>query len=282
MSSPRQEPLPTFWPRPGQTPVIDRDIFCPNCSYNLRGIQSKVCPECGKPIEMLTTTSPGLPWTRRRADGSFTTFYEMVWLVIARPRQLAAEMWESGRLSVREAKLFRWICIFHALVPLWVMWAWAVSRWWTQSTGVLVAGGALALLWLWRATGWLPKLMRRQTMSAERHRRAYALAQYTAAPLVLAPICLLLSMAALAAWRAAGGAKGASASLVIFACAVVAAAYVLSWAYACMAFLYNTMKTNAAELTAWGTMLLVSWFIQGLIILVGAPVAIAWLMAKLP
>jgi hypothetical protein len=49
-----------------------------------------------------------------------------------------------------------------------------------------------------------------------------------------------------------------------------------------MAFLYNTMKTNAAELTAWGTMLLVSWFIQGLIILVGAPVAIAWLMAKLP
>ena len=27
------------------------DLFCPNCGYNLRGIDSERCPECGVVID---------------------------------------------------------------------------------------------------------------------------------------------------------------------------------------------------------------------------------------
>jgi hypothetical protein len=30
-----------------QAYLADRDFICPDCSYNLRGLNSSVCPECG-------------------------------------------------------------------------------------------------------------------------------------------------------------------------------------------------------------------------------------------
>src|SRR5687767_11336956 len=29
-----------------------RDIPCPSCSYNLRGLRSSACPECGAPLSL--------------------------------------------------------------------------------------------------------------------------------------------------------------------------------------------------------------------------------------
>lgn len=30
---------------------MDRNIFCPTCGYNLRGLPDGACPECGQPFE---------------------------------------------------------------------------------------------------------------------------------------------------------------------------------------------------------------------------------------
>ncbi len=38
--------------------LADRDFPCPGCRYNLRGVESPVCPECGRTIE-LTISRPG-------------------------------------------------------------------------------------------------------------------------------------------------------------------------------------------------------------------------------
>jgi hypothetical protein len=32
----------------------DRDVYCPGCGYNLRGVQTNVCPECGRSLTMQT------------------------------------------------------------------------------------------------------------------------------------------------------------------------------------------------------------------------------------
>ncbi len=38
--------------------LADRDFPCPGCTYNLRGVEQPVCPECGRAIE-LTIARPG-------------------------------------------------------------------------------------------------------------------------------------------------------------------------------------------------------------------------------
>jgi small-conductance mechanosensitive channel len=30
----------------------DRDVQCPRCAYNLRGLSAPRCPECGRPLEL--------------------------------------------------------------------------------------------------------------------------------------------------------------------------------------------------------------------------------------
>jgi hypothetical protein len=32
--------------------LADRDIVCPGCAYNLRGLRSDRCPECGDQLEL--------------------------------------------------------------------------------------------------------------------------------------------------------------------------------------------------------------------------------------
>jgi hypothetical protein len=32
--------------------LADRDLACPNCAYNLRGLTTDRCPECGEPLRL--------------------------------------------------------------------------------------------------------------------------------------------------------------------------------------------------------------------------------------
>ena len=47
------------------TEVAD-DLFCPECGYSLRGIDSvDRCPECGHGSERARLTASNIPWTYR-------------------------------------------------------------------------------------------------------------------------------------------------------------------------------------------------------------------------
>jgi hypothetical protein len=37
--------------------LTDRDVACPNCKYNLRGLQETWCPECGDPLVLALSKS---------------------------------------------------------------------------------------------------------------------------------------------------------------------------------------------------------------------------------
>src|SRR4051812_12709994 len=45
------------------------DLHCPQCGYNLRGIDSDVCPECGLAIDRVAFAQSQLPWSHRRRIG---------------------------------------------------------------------------------------------------------------------------------------------------------------------------------------------------------------------
>lgn len=43
--------------------LAERDVLCPFCGYNLRGLQDAVCPECGRFLRITLTDTP-----RRKED----------------------------------------------------------------------------------------------------------------------------------------------------------------------------------------------------------------------
>jgi len=74
MNRPDEQPVPTDAPLAGvPVPVsdgwrVDRDIACPTCEYNLRGLLGPVlnCPECGQRVDVieLATRRWDKPWYR--------------------------------------------------------------------------------------------------------------------------------------------------------------------------------------------------------------------------
>jgi rubrerythrin len=46
-----------------QLPIPDWDLRCPRCAYLLTGLDTRRCPECGRPFEMSEVVKP---WTRVR------------------------------------------------------------------------------------------------------------------------------------------------------------------------------------------------------------------------
>jgi hypothetical protein len=57
--------------------LAERDAPCPRCGYNLRGVESAQCPECGEPLK--------LALAKRRRLGGWGPFLVLVfaWLLIA-------------------------------------------------------------------------------------------------------------------------------------------------------------------------------------------------------
>ncbi len=46
--------------------LSDRDVPCPSCGYNLRGLWASQCPECRQPIELEIRNQRRMrPWVRR-------------------------------------------------------------------------------------------------------------------------------------------------------------------------------------------------------------------------
>lgn len=78
--------------------LATRDVDCPGCGYNLRGVEQPVCPECGRGIE-LSVTRPG------RARGFlFFVLLALMWVLIAGSmngvrawKQVRAEASQYGR-----------------------------------------------------------------------------------------------------------------------------------------------------------------------------------------
>jgi predicted RNA-binding Zn-ribbon protein involved in translation (DUF1610 family) len=93
-----------------------RELFCPECGYNLRGITSARCPECGTEIDRAKLAESQIPWVHRAKIGRVRAYVRTAWLATARPNRLAMEM--AGPVSYEDARKFWLVTVGVAWVAL--------------------------------------------------------------------------------------------------------------------------------------------------------------------
>lgn len=62
------------------------DLYCPHCGYNLCGIDSGRCPECGEPFDRATASISRIPWMHRPEIGRIKGWWRTVWMVTWKAR----------------------------------------------------------------------------------------------------------------------------------------------------------------------------------------------------
>jgi hypothetical protein len=200
-------------------------LTCPECGYDLRGIDSDRCPECGWEVDRTLVSRSQLPWTYRgREIGRFTAYGRTVWLATLRPKRLAAEV--ARPVEVADARRFTLVTALVAGVPMALLmlglllvengtnslnplasvafydfvltppaadltlpYAAGMTRWG-------VAPAAIVLFW-WLAVRAPSVWLRGGDLDASRRGRAAALGHYAAAPFACIPVAVMLWLLAL-------------------------------------------------------------------------------------
>jgi hypothetical protein len=110
----------TQTPPASQTPPaparLDEDAFCPECRYNLRGVESNRCPECGREFDRATLRVSAIPWVHRHEIGRFRAYWRTVWFVTASTRRFADEL--SRPTPYADAQRFRWTTVLILCLSL--------------------------------------------------------------------------------------------------------------------------------------------------------------------
>jgi hypothetical protein len=98
------------------------DLFCPGCGYNLRGIESDRCPECGKAFQRHQLSASQIPWTHRHHIGRFRAFLQTVSTAAFHPQLLANSI--QADLSRRDARWFVALCVLPLAAGLGMLLFW--------------------------------------------------------------------------------------------------------------------------------------------------------------
>jgi predicted RNA-binding Zn-ribbon protein involved in translation (DUF1610 family) len=173
------------------------DLVCPECGYDLRGITSEQCPECGQRIDRAGMSLARIPWSHRNAIGRVRAYWRTNLLVIFRPRRLVEEMVRP--VGFADAQRFRHVTVLIAWLPLFVVFVVTlVINWSDATTGIHIPTARFG--WFLEAAcffsllpaAWLALLMisgvgsyffHPTSMSVLQQNRAIALSYYTCAPL---------------------------------------------------------------------------------------------------
>jgi hypothetical protein len=185
-------------------------IHCGNCYYDLRGLTSDRCPECGLTID--ATRGRFILWERRAKLGWMRTFRSTVLMATFYP-------WQLGRACVspvdsRSAKVFRWYAVIQAWLLLSVIYLIAAcqsDRLGLQGGRYIQSDSDLAMLWgtgsdllpilpigllitLILGTSIAP-LFHIRRLPPLRRNRAMAISYYACAPLAFVPFtCVALGL----------------------------------------------------------------------------------------
>ena len=173
-------------------------LYCAECDYDLRGLTSDRCPECGLSIDDLRTGVSRIPWVNRAESGRLLAYWRTVALVSLRARAFSSEV--RRPVSFADAWRFRWVTVLHVYLPVFVGSLVALVRLWDEA--VDLAGAATIPLWLAAQVGILLSLLavtaaprcffRPRRMPIEKQNRAVALSEYASAALMWWPITVVM------------------------------------------------------------------------------------------
>ena len=100
--------------------------MCSQCGYDLRGIASERCPECGFELALQPALTGEIPWTYRKPRGRARSFMQTV-LKVTRGGPWISRM-TAGPVSMRDARRFWLVAATITALPLLLAIAYAQLR----------------------------------------------------------------------------------------------------------------------------------------------------------
>jgi hypothetical protein len=253
-------------------PSIQTDsLHCPDCGYNLFGIESARCPECGLAIDRSILGDSRIPWMHRRRIGRIRAFWRTVVLATLHPKIIAQEV--NRTVGYADAIKFRRVCLLLAILgclPVIVLMVieMPMLRW--EAVGLAVVCEFSVWLYLLCITG-LPSLFfRPNALPVLRQNRAVALSFYTVAPLtaMIVPIGILcvsiLMLDGPNRWISEGE------TLIVVGFALLMA---LLAAHGTNSFILLKHATHCSAARRWimDVCLVSAWLILAYVVLIGIP-----------
>jgi hypothetical protein len=182
------------------------DLVCGACGYNLRGVPSERCPECGRVFGPDHTIANLIPWEQRNHIGRPRAFVKTVYLASFRPRQIASKM--DRPVSRSSAQLFHAVAVLIAAAAVFTVPATLLNIWRDllgrprpngipelyafvlNNQALYLTAGAVAL-WLVAASALVGVFSHPASLPVERQNRALAISHYAAAPLIFFALLLV-------------------------------------------------------------------------------------------
>ena len=289
----QESPLST---QPSVPPAVDLraptsvlNVFCPQCGYNLRGIDSARCPECAYSLDFRRLTEPQLPWLQRSEIGSVRAYWRTVRTAIVRKKTFWEEL--SRPVSYRDAQLFRWITVLLAYLPLVLLIlalmlsgvnadiSTALRRNPFLFISVTVALLVCLLLFMAGATGLPSYFFHPKRLPVEQQNRAVALSYYCCAPLAwLSVVYMLVAVVLLGDWFNFFNPNNIIHTGIIMAC-VVLAVYLccriaLEWPMALCSLHKCATQSPSKRYGLFFLLLPLLWAVLGCIVFIGVPLAV--------
>jgi len=269
------------------------ELFCPECCYNLTGISSTRCPECGHELDWSALQHSRIPWIYRNEIGSWRAYWRTVWLTMLDSRLISDDVRRPVNLG--DARRFRRITVWLAFVPiamveLWMFITfypqtthWSLAAWSSEGSAALRLGWimdwlALPVMWfalylfLLAATGVQSWFFHPAALPIIRQNRAVALSYYACAPLAGTPI----SLGALAICIAVFSHEPFRIPLIVMALAfilvgVLFALQSIGWWLNLIRLLRRTTQCTHLRAFAIGGAMPVLWLVLGVVIAIGIP-----------
>ena len=104
---------------PSLPAAIDNDLYCPHCGYNLRGLTSGRCPECGNAFDLAAMSRSQIPWLHRAEVGRMRAWWRTCWMALRRPNQFAASI--NAPCPYADARRFWLVNVAIVCVPVAVL-----------------------------------------------------------------------------------------------------------------------------------------------------------------
>ena len=289
---------------------VAAEIFCPDCGYNLRGIASDRCPECGFAFDRAQLNRSQLPWTYRHDIGRIRAYWKTIFLVLGKPRRVGEEV--ARPVSLEDARRFRHITVMIAFIPVFAAVAWqmfllkhsirgAMTRpipssmyqsppgmtwpaaavvapahaWigWTLEFGLLAVVAFATWLFLYACSGVACWFFHPPSLSIPRQNRAVALSYYASAAMAMMPasIAILIQILLTATSPIA---RRFLPYMVLLGFLALIPIYQLFQSYLVpMRMLRRATQATTARVWTMGAVLPLTWALLGIVILIGIPVA---------
>jgi hypothetical protein len=195
-----------------ESPPLAESLICPACGYDLRGIASERCPECGAAVDRTSLGVSRIPWIHREKIGRVRAYLTTMRLAMFRPRALAEGI--NRPVPYADSQRFRAVtiilaaagpvafCIVAMLRGDWLRSKDAantllgpdslrVGEWlapWMEGAALYPVIPIAIVLTLVFLTGAGSYFFAPKSLDVTRQNRAIALSYYASAPLALLPV----------------------------------------------------------------------------------------------